>query len=303
MVAETRYLPYGEERWTAGGTQPTDFTFTGQRVERGFGLMDYQARYYDPRLGRFVTPDSIVPNPGNSQDLNRYSYVANNPVKFTDPAGYRYECGSYIGECSSDTYYNGFSVLDDRPEVQAYLKESMAPKHYLEPIAIVLGAGGAGVVVEDVLTLAPAAAPYVYYLADKIYKFGQTFWGKRGGDALEGAAEGCLEADCSPESVVAGAVEGAALGALDSVSRKIARGHAYDKHVIKRAEFPEISSPDEFEHLVHDVMNNYDATKSLSEGRQAYWKDDVVVITNPADPDGGTAFRPIDGKEYYDNLK
>jgi hypothetical protein len=88
-----------------------------------------------------------------------------------------------------------------------------------------------------------------------------------------------------------------------SVARKIARGHAYDKHVIERREFPEISSLDEFERLIDGVMNNYDAAKSLSKGRRAYWKDDIVVITNPADPDGGTAFRPVNGKAYYDNLR
>jgi len=87
-VAQTRYLPYGEERWTGGGTQPTDFTFTGQRVERGFGLMDYNARYYNPRLGRFISADSIVPEPGNPQSLNRYSYVNNSPVRFNDPSGH-----------------------------------------------------------------------------------------------------------------------------------------------------------------------------------------------------------------------
>jgi hypothetical protein len=58
LVAETRYLPYGEERWITG-TLVTDFTFTGQRAERGFRLMecaaspkhnggDYNARYYAP---------------------------------------------------------------------------------------------------------------------------------------------------------------------------------------------------------------------------------------------------------------
>ena len=41
---------------------PTDFGFTGQRNERGFGLMDFNARMYSPRLGRFVSPDSIVPD-------------------------------------------------------------------------------------------------------------------------------------------------------------------------------------------------------------------------------------------------
>jgi RHS repeat-associated protein len=94
LVAETRYLPYGEERWTAGGAQPTDFTFTGQRAERGFGLMDYQARYYDPRLGRFISPDSIVLNFGNPQAWNRYSYVYNNPLNYTDPSGH---CGGGTG--------------------------------------------------------------------------------------------------------------------------------------------------------------------------------------------------------------
>jgi RHS repeat-associated protein len=89
VVAETRYLPYGEERWITG-TLVTDFTFTGQRAERGFGLMecaaspkhsggDYNARYYDPWLGRFVSADTVVPEAGNAQDLNRYAYAGNNP--------------------------------------------------------------------------------------------------------------------------------------------------------------------------------------------------------------------------------
>jgi RHS repeat-associated protein len=85
-VAETRYLPYGEERWITG-TLVTDFTFTGQRAERGFGLMDYNARYYDPWLGRFVSADTVVPEPGNPQALNRYAYTANNPLKYVDPSG------------------------------------------------------------------------------------------------------------------------------------------------------------------------------------------------------------------------
>ncbi|MEJ2556516.1 MAG: RHS repeat-associated core domain-containing protein, partial [Anaerolineae bacterium] len=87
VVAETRYLPYGEERWK-NEAQPTDFAFTGQRAERGFGLMDYNARYYDPWLGRFVSADTVVPEAGNPQDWNRYSYAANNLLKFNDPSGH-----------------------------------------------------------------------------------------------------------------------------------------------------------------------------------------------------------------------
>jgi RHS repeat-associated protein len=87
VVAETRYLPYGEERWITG-TLVTDFTFTGQRAERGFALMDYNARYYDPGLGRFVSADTVVPEAGNPQALNRYAYANNNPLRYNDPSGH-----------------------------------------------------------------------------------------------------------------------------------------------------------------------------------------------------------------------
>jgi len=49
--------------------------------------MYYGARYYDAALGRFTQPDTIVPNPYNPQDLNRYTYTRNNPLRYTDPSG------------------------------------------------------------------------------------------------------------------------------------------------------------------------------------------------------------------------
>jgi hypothetical protein len=44
-------------------------------------------RMYDPRLGRFLSPDPFVQAPDYSQSFNRYSYVWNNPMKYTDPDG------------------------------------------------------------------------------------------------------------------------------------------------------------------------------------------------------------------------
>ena len=87
VVHEARYLPFGEERWV-DGEGVTDFTYTGQRDEAGFGLHDYNARFYSSRLGRFISPDSIVPDFANPQSLNRLSYVVNNPVKHSDPTGH-----------------------------------------------------------------------------------------------------------------------------------------------------------------------------------------------------------------------
>ncbi|MFZ5919184.1 MAG: RHS repeat-associated core domain-containing protein [Chloroflexota bacterium] len=84
------YYPYGSPRYSEG-TLPTDLTFTGQREEMGLGLMDFKARMYSPLLGRFVSADTVVPDPPNPQVLNRYSYAANNPVKFIDPNGHQIE--------------------------------------------------------------------------------------------------------------------------------------------------------------------------------------------------------------------
>jgi len=52
--------------------------------------MDYKARFYSPMLGRFLQPDSLIPDPANPQAWNRYSYVANNPVNLNDPSGHCY---------------------------------------------------------------------------------------------------------------------------------------------------------------------------------------------------------------------
>jgi len=64
-----------------------NYTFTGQEEDGEVGLYNYGARLYDPELGRFISPDSIVPDPGDLQALNRYSYCLNNPLIYVDPSG------------------------------------------------------------------------------------------------------------------------------------------------------------------------------------------------------------------------
>lgn len=54
----------------------------------GLGIYDYGARFYSPKLGRFLSADTIVPGAANPQALNRYSYVLGNPIRYNDPTGH-----------------------------------------------------------------------------------------------------------------------------------------------------------------------------------------------------------------------
>jgi len=105
-----RYLPYGGQRGTA--EVATDRRYTGQRWQAQFGLYDYNARWYDPGLRRFVQPDSVVPEPGKPQSLNRYAYCLNNPVNSVDPTGHWLETAFDVAGILYDIYdiqHNGLS--------------------------------------------------------------------------------------------------------------------------------------------------------------------------------------------------
>lgn len=96
-IAELRYKAFGETRFSSGTTY-TPYQFTAQRSETSLGLYFYQSRWYDPSLGRFTQPDSLVPGTNNAQSWDRYNYVGNNPVKNTDPDGHCYPlCTMAIG--------------------------------------------------------------------------------------------------------------------------------------------------------------------------------------------------------------
>ncbi len=86
VVQRLRYMAWGEARYEEGAGL-TDNRYTGQR-EEGYGLYFYQARWYDPALGRFAQADSIIPQPGDPREWDRYGYVRNNPVIHIDPSGH-----------------------------------------------------------------------------------------------------------------------------------------------------------------------------------------------------------------------
>jgi len=102
IVGEQRYYPYSETRLSTGSIY-TDKLFTGQREMTGLGIYHYGARFYSPKLGRFLSADTIVPGAVNPQNFNRYSYVRNNPIRYTDPTGHTVANedggGCYVTNC------------------------------------------------------------------------------------------------------------------------------------------------------------------------------------------------------------
>ncbi|MDC8011209.1 FG-GAP-like repeat-containing protein [Tahibacter soli] len=87
----TRYTGMTPESGTIG------LLLLGNKTERGFTghqhldsvqLIHMNGRAYDPRLGRFLSVDPIIQFPTNSQSLNPYSYILNNPMAGRDPSGY-----------------------------------------------------------------------------------------------------------------------------------------------------------------------------------------------------------------------
>ena len=81
VVSQTRYKAWGEVRHQSGVT-PTEYGFTGQFSHAAdFGLMFYNARWYDVSLGRFAQADTLV-------GFDRYQYANNNPILYVDPSGH-----------------------------------------------------------------------------------------------------------------------------------------------------------------------------------------------------------------------
>jgi len=98
VIERLAYEAFGHRRYT-NGTADSSCSIFGITTERGFTahehldelcLIHMNGRVYDPTLARFMTPDPFIQSPDNLQSYNRYSYVVNNPLGYTDPTGYHH---------------------------------------------------------------------------------------------------------------------------------------------------------------------------------------------------------------------
>jgi RHS repeat-associated protein len=119
------YLPFGEELSTGQGMRTTTLgygaadgvrqKFTSQERDNETRLDYMQARYFASMQGRFTSADTVGGSIGNPQSLNRYAYVGNNPMNFSDPTGHdRFSASSNgFAEAMSDEGGGGYMSPED----------------------------------------------------------------------------------------------------------------------------------------------------------------------------------------------
>jgi RHS repeat-associated protein len=135
VVERLSYDAWGKRRFPDGTDDPAGALtsvsprgFTGHEMLDSVDLVHMNGRVYDPLIGRFGSADPVTESPFSSQGWNRYSYVGNSPVNFTDPSGY-----CFLG-CFWNSLFKGFqSLLQKYPIIGTILRVAAS--------AMCLGAG------------------------------------------------------------------------------------------------------------------------------------------------------------------
>ncbi len=124
IIERLSFNAWGERRegdWSEADGEITSVSnrgYTGHEMDDEVGLVNMNARIYDPIIGRFLSPDALIPSPTDLQSYNRYSYVRNNPLSFTDPSGsFRVfsgsvSAGSFISTISTGQFMGGGSSIN-----------------------------------------------------------------------------------------------------------------------------------------------------------------------------------------------
>jgi RHS repeat-associated protein len=178
-VQRLDYRPFGEQQ-ARTGPHDLEISFNGHEFDREAELYYFGARHYDPLLGRFITPDSIIPE-DSPQALHRYVFNANNPIRFKDVTGHDFW----------DILESVFVVVVAIAVVIAFA------------VAIVVTAGAATPLVAfavGVLAGAMIGASIALAVGFILYKLGEISFGDL------------------PDLVLAGAIIGAAVGGLVAVA-------------------------------------------------------------------------------------
>lgn len=276
----TRYTPYGEP---TSGNYLQGPGFTGHVTDAATGLSYMQQRYYDPVLGRFLSVDPIATNPDTGSSFNRYDYVNDNPYSFVDPDG-RGECSPLTPRsCAYDNFVSFFSIN----------YENQKPTR---DFSLGTGSGSQSQTGDEEESGRGSSPRYVSPASLETIKQATIYAGKQAGwMAL---------------SEVGGRKLGKFLGwafrfvRVSSGAARIAAGHAFAKHIGEFASLG-IKTERQFARHIDAIMADPTAVRVLARDRTAFWDGatGTLVIRDANSVDGGTAFIPKRGIDYFNELQ
>ena len=188
IVSSTSYDSFGN----AATSIPTSYRYTGREYDSDTGLYYYRNRWYDPKIGRFISEDPIGFAGG---DINLYGYVGNNPLSFIDPFGFR-GCPSWWDAVQGALDVAGLAPVVGLPADLLNAGISAARGNYTDAalsmaaaVPVIGTAAGAGKIAHRATKLLPslqvpnAGGKIVSYVTKKDEVFSRVFSGDstRGG--------------------------------------------------------------------------------------------------------------------------
>ncbi|GFE60791.1 RHS repeat-associated core domain-containing protein [Geobacter sp. AOG2] len=134
LVERTKYYPFGEIR--EGGSEK--YSYTGKEKDKPTDWYYYETRYYNPQIKHFTQADTVAPNIYLPQELNRYSYVNNNPLKLIDPSGNKGIISWFLGIWNTLFTNSTNNALQtyQHPETQSSIKNLTSSNLLLPPPSI-----------------------------------------------------------------------------------------------------------------------------------------------------------------------
>ncbi|MEX0271448.1 RHS repeat-associated core domain-containing protein [Leptolyngbyaceae cyanobacterium UHCC 1019] len=263
-----RYDAFGKNIGETGAVD-NKYLFAGEQFDSNLGDYYLRQRYYDTDSGRFTRRDTYEGRQAEPLTLHKYSYTHNNPINGVDPSGLL----ALTEFVARDVIFGILAAI----KVASITTGSYNPERL----------GGFG---ED-------ARPRT--VLDSILAWRNT-WTP---EPLGGVGGGSSPSVPSHTGRSAGDINDFVQYVFSiniDVAYDIAYQHAWPDH---RGEFQPIgiNSAQELAELIESIMMNPSDQKS-SGHRTAYWDDNTgtIVIENPEDPHGGTAFRPRNKKEFFD---
>lgn len=371
-IAESyHYSAFGEEKiLSATGRAMSDskvenpWRYRGKRMDKEVGLIYFGKRFYDPEIGRWISPDPA----GTIDGPNLYAYTHNNPISYVDyfglsstPAencgcirhdhpGWRYAPEGCVCICAKDgspEFYRSRKGGDIGSRIRGVshgvIDFAMHSLHDLQTTALYSGSGELELSLQERAQMIEAVEQsqenrlastedWVMDLlsvdsSDAVYQSyrSKTTVGLEIGSLVAGgygAVKGVISLNRLakiPKNVSRlnsfkrmASSESSASNVINSlrlknqlISKEISGGHAFEKHVLNRGEFPGwIRTRTQFAQHIENVLNNPSGMRELRNGRYGYWHQETgtIVIRNPSALDGGTAFQPMEGVNYFETM-